>query len=236
VKTPEEIAAYYKELLGTLKNKGFASVEELIAAYDTSCVDLSKAEAARDKAVKHNEEAGKMIRTKGGENGVLKEKISELEMKISELEEENKALKEAGPAPAPAGTQPAPVQPQVPAEERLKQVESGLTEEQRQVAEALFNEMSDDDASRMVNDKEYRLGILEGIVKDPDLNTFKRPKSLFTEPTAPAAPQAPESPYESLKLRFPTVLKGPSGVPGVRPTGAPTAPAGAKKANWVHAS
>jgi hypothetical protein len=60
-----ELQKVLDRMSGTLKNEGFATLEELVSAYQRVLAEKDKAEKARDKFNSANDDAAKIIQSKG---------------------------------------------------------------------------------------------------------------------------------------------------------------------------
>jgi len=69
----DKAVSQLEQIQKKIKSEGFSSIEELIESHQKVSADLTKAEEARDKFSEANDEAQKIIRSKGGEIGTLKE-------------------------------------------------------------------------------------------------------------------------------------------------------------------
>ena len=101
-----------------------------------------------------------------------------------------------------------------PAEEELAEVEKRLTDEQRNIADAMLAAETDDEvAYKLVNDPVERLKFLKELSSDPALRS--RPKSFFAsqqETTSQSQPSGDgETVYQRLMKQIKGVPIGPSG-------------------------
>ena len=211
-----ELQKVLDRMSGTLKNEGFATLEELVSAYQRVLAEKDKAEKARDKFNSANDDAAKIIQSKGSEIGALREQVTELEKERDLLKETVEAYKKNPEARGSGGTTVEKT-----LEEKCAELEGRLTEDLWDVADRMLAGADDDVALELATPSKARLELLEGLLKDPTLKAVARPKSLrpaqaATDPGSGAGGGS-EGLYE--KLRRATGLAGPGPGVGFRRTG-----------------
>ena len=184
-----------------LKKEGFTSVDEMVLHNQSVSAERDQAVTARDKFHADNDEARKIIGSKAGEIGTLKQENETLMKEIETLK--------GAPPPEPKPNDP-PKPPVKPVEEELSAVEDSLTEDHKAVFQALYEAEADDDkALKMIEDKTYRLNLLKRIKSDPEFKS--RPKSAFADKGAVTPPTVVDDPYDVLKKKLGRTPLGPSG-------------------------
>jgi len=195
VRTDGEKASALDKMETAIRNEGCSSISEMITKLNDTQANLTKAEEARDKFSDANKEASKIIGSKGGELGTVKQENKDLKATIVDLEGQ---LKDKGLAPV------KPVK-------QLSEVEKNLTEEHWAMSKKLLEAEEDDDkAIEMVENPAVRLKFLQELLADP---SNKRRPTSFREPKndAEVSSGGEKSDYERLLARAKGVTIGPSG-------------------------
>jgi len=196
------------KLLARIKERGFQSVDELLADRDHIAED-------RDKVKEHNDKAQKIIQRQGAELGELRKKVG---------------------APDPAGTggdeQPGDgseaVKPLKPAKQEasVEELEASLTDEQRAVADTVYQNASEEEKIKFVEDPEARKKLL-GMAKETIRSV---PKTLWDRPSRKASAQGSDDSrikqlFEQAKKQIGYMPPGSSkSAPGAIPDGQTTEP------------
>jgi len=205
VRTDGEKASALDEMETAIRNEGCSSISEMITKLNDTQANLTKAEEARDKFSDANKEASKIIGSKGGELGTVKQENKDLKATIVDLEGQ---LKDKGLAPVKPVKDPAT---EKTTEEQLSEVEKNLTEEHWAMSKKLLEAEEDDDkAIEMVENPAVRLKFLQELLADP---SNKRRPTSFREPKndAEVSSGGEKSDYERLLARAKGVTIGPSG-------------------------
>jgi len=171
--TEEEMKALQEEKEKTiemLKERGFDSVEALLADRDSVAEE-------RDKVSESNQNAQKVIQRQGAELGQLR-----------------KGIKPSEPQGGPAGGDP-PNEPNEPAEETLEEIEKTLTPEQKAEGDKVFESLSDEDKLEIASNPDKRKKFLKVLREE----IKSVPKSLWdTKPDNSVEPDATEDSIRDL--------------------------------------
>jgi DNA repair exonuclease SbcCD ATPase subunit len=218
----EQMKAFIADVEQRLKAEGFSTVSEMVGAYQSAIADRDKAVTARDKFNAANDEAQKIIRSRGGEMGTLKQEIAQLKEQLA-------AAQGTKPQASETHTPPAVK----PLEEQLKELESSLTDAQWKAADALLERMTDAEALTFTQSKKDRLEFLTGLKNDPAMQVVERPKSFRASTNKPADTPSGENAYEQMVKRIRGVRPGPSGAPAAVRTGNPAQAGQRPVAGWL---
>jgi len=205
VRTDGEKASALDKIETAIRNEGCSSISEIITKLNDSQANLTKAEEARDKFSEANKEASRIIGSKGGELGTVKQEIKDLKETIVDLEGQ---LKDKGQTPVKTVKDPTTEKTTA---EQLSEVEKNLTDVQRELANKLLEAEEDDEkATKMVENPAVRLKFLQDLSTDPE--NKQRPKSFFEpEKDADDSSSGELSDYERLLARAKGVAVGPNG-------------------------
>jgi len=212
----EEVTALKK----AITKEGYSSIEEMVTDLQKTKAALGSAEAARDKFSANNDEARRIIGSKGSEIGELKIKLERATQEIESLKnnvegdkggtkvfDSAKMDKTADP-PTPSASATSVLQKSV--DEQLKEIEEKMTEEQLTARDALLALVEDDDrAIELVENSVERLKFTKDIVAEKSLKT--RPTTFRPKVVGEQTSESGESEVQRLIKRLSSTTMGPSG-------------------------
>ena len=207
--TNGEAASKLQSILTAIKNEGFTDIGELVKKLHDTAAELGRAEVARDKFAEANNDASKIIGSKGAEKGELLKQLEEVKGERDALQLKLDANETKDPANPPT-LKPNDPPPTKPVAEQLAEVEATLTDEEWGVLnQALALVENEDEAIALDEDPAKRLKFVSEFKASKILK--KRP-TAFTRKTV-AEPPTPtgETQVDELLKQITGVAHGPSG-------------------------
>ena len=211
--TDGEAASMLQSILTAIKNEGFTDIGAMVAKFNATAAELDRAEKARDKFAEANNDASKIIGSKGAEKGELLKQLEEVKGERDALQVKLDAKPTKEPTTIPPKTEPEPNDPPPtkPVAEQLEEVEAGMTDEQWKLAGTLLKMVEDKDEAIALNeDPTKRLKFLSDLASNKQV---KEKPTAFTRKSASSEPQSKkdESLVEQLLNQMNGVAHGPSG-------------------------
>jgi len=211
--TNGEAASMLQSILTVITNEGFANIGAMVAKLHDTAAELDRAEKARDKFALANDEASKIIGSKGTEKGELLKQLEESKAETAALQVKLDTTTTIDPTKTPPQGTPKPTDkpPTKPVAEQLAELEADLTEEQWELAGTLLSMVEDKDEAVALNeDPAKRLAFLSDLASHKDV---KEKPTAFTRKSATNEPQPKkdESLVDQLMKQAFGVTHGPSG-------------------------